>query len=63
MLKMNSYIVSYLKNSELFETTTKATTLDDAREKIATRFNIPKKFEIGTIYMNEDNHVSSVIQI
>lgn len=60
---MNIYYVSYLKNGDLFETTTKANTANEAREKIAIRFNIPIKFEIGTIYMNEDNHVGAVIQI
>lgn len=60
---MNIYYVSYLKNGDLFETTTKANTANEAREKIAIRFNIPIKFEIGTAYMNEDNHVGAVIQI
>ena len=60
---MNIYYVSYLKNGDLFETTTKANTADEAREKIAIRFNIPRKFEVGTAYMNENNHVSAVIQM
>lgn len=60
---MNTYYVSYLKNGELFETTTNANTAYEAREKIAITFNIPLKFEIGTGYVNEDNHVSAVKQI
>lgn len=60
---MDTYLVSYLKNGELYETTTKATTLDEARGKIATRFDILPKFEIDTIYTDEDNHVGAVIQI
>ncbi len=63
MKTTNIYYVSYLKNGDLFETTTEANTADEAREEIAIRFNIPRKFEIGTVYMNENNHVSAVIQI
>ena len=60
---MNQYLVSYLKNGDLFETVVKANTNYEAREKIAILFNIPIKFEIGTHYMNEDNHVSAVVEI
>ena len=60
---MNVYMVSFLKKGELRETTIRADTADDARNKIAERFNIPTKFEFGTWYMNENNHVSAVIQI
>lgn len=60
---MNIYYVSYLKNGDLFETKIKANSADEARETIAIRFNIPRKFEIGTAYINENNHVNSVIKV
>lgn len=60
---MNIYYVSFLKNGDLFETVVKANTADEAREGIAIKYNIPKKFEVGTHYMNEDNHVGAVMQI
>lgn len=60
---MNRYLVSYLKNGELFETVVRANTNYEAREETAIRFNIPIKFEVGTGYMNEDNHVSAVVAI
>lgn len=60
---MNQYLASYLKNGNLFETEVQANTNYKAREKVAIRFNIPIKFEIGTPYMNEDNHVSAVVKV
>ena len=63
VLTMNNYNVRYLKNGECFEIIVKANTADEAREKSAIKFNIPLKFEIETPYMNEYNHVSSVLLI
>ena len=64
---MNRYYVSFMKKGELYETAVRATTADEARNFIATKYNVPTKFEVGTQDMNKDNHVdnhvSAVIQI
>jgi len=60
---MKKYLVSFLKNDELFNSVIPAMSKDQARQIIAAKHNIPIKFEVGTIYENESNHVSAVIEL
>ena len=60
---MKTFLINYLKNGDLYETYVKANTNDEARNIIAVKYHIHHKFEIGTIYTNEQNYVSSVIEM
>ncbi|RHB41803.1 hypothetical protein DW886_14695 [Enterocloster aldenensis] len=64
---MKRYIVSFMKQGELFETVVIANSSDEARGFIANKYNIPFNFELkGEAKMNtylENNHVGAVILV
>lgn len=60
---MKTYRVTFIQNGDLYESIVSAGTRDQARKFIATKYNIPIKFESGTIYQDEYNYVSAVIEL
>ena len=60
---MKEYLVRFLKNGELFESIVTVKSAYRAREIIAFEYGIPIKFEIGSGYENDRNHVGSVIEL
>lgn len=64
---MKNYLVSFIKNGELFESVVTANKADDARNFVANKESIPFNFEIkGDGYCstyNENNHVAAVIEL
>ena len=59
---MKKYLVSFIKNGELFEMVVTALKSLDAREIVSIENNIPMNFEIGKCE-DGNNHVSSVIEL
>lgn len=59
---MKKYLVSFMKNGELFETVKTACNSYEAREIVSIENNIPMSFEIGKCE-DENNYVSAVIEL
>ena len=63
---MKKYLVSFLKDGDLYESIVMSNSEDEARHFIANKENIPFNFEILGDYYNtyiENNHVSSVVKL
>lgn len=64
---MKRYLVSFMKQGELFEAVVRANSSDEARRFIANKYNIPFTFELkGEAERNtylENNHVGATILV